>query len=272
MQFFSIYGIILVSGLLPGRITPAGCTAEMSEILQIGALKQRLADVRGAMAEAARRSGRPVEAVRLVAVTKTHSAALLQAAVAAGMTEIGENYVQEAADKFLALGWPETPVGRAPAVRHAIGHLQSNKVRTALQWFEVIQTVDSRALAERIDRIAADLGRTAVPVLLQINTSGELQKSGFIFDEVEGLLLCLANLTHIQVNGLMTIGRFDPDPEAARREFIALRALRDRLRTQAPPGIRLDDLSMGMSHDFTVAIEEGATLVRVGSRLFGSRP
>jgi len=245
----------------------------MSDILPIEELKQRLADVRGEMADAARRAGRAVEDVRLVAVTKTHPPALLRAAVEAGITEIGENYVPEAAAKFQALGWPEAASAPTPpAIRHAIGHLQSNKVRAALRWFEVIQTVDSRALAERIDRIAGELGRSPVPVLLQVNTSGELQKFGFCFEEVKGVLPCLAKLTHIQIYGLMTIGRFDPDPEAARREFIALRALRDRLLSEAPPGIRLDQLSMGMSQDFTVAIEEGATLVRVGSRLFGPRP
>jgi len=243
----------------------------MTDISLTAELKQRLADVRGAMADAARRAGRPAEAVRLVAVTKTHPAAVLRAAVLAGMTEIGENYVQEAAEKFEALGWPEAPAGKAPAVRHAIGHLQANKVRTTLRWFDVIQTVDSLPLAERIDRIAREMGRAPVPVLLQINTSRESQKTGFFSEEVEGLLLCLANLTYIQVNGLMTIGRFDPEPEAARQEFIALRALRNRLQQQAPPAIRLDELSMGMSHDFTVAIEEGATIVRVGSRLFGPR-
>lgn len=244
----------------------------MTEIPLVTELKQRLADVRMAIADAARRSGRPADAVRLVAVTKTHPASVLQAAVQAGMTEIGENYLKEAADKFQALGWPETAAGPAPAVRHAIGHLQANKVRLALRWFDVVQTVDSPELAERIDRIARELGRGPVPVLIQVNTSGEMQKSGIFSEEVEGLLLRLANLTHIQVNGLMTIGRFDPEPEAARQEFITLRQLRDTLQPNLPPGIRLRELSMGMSHDFTVAIEEGATIVRVGSRLFGLRP
>jgi len=244
----------------------------MSDIPLVTALTQRLADVRGAIADAAQRSGRPADAVRLVAVTKTHPASVLLAAVQAGMTEIGENYIQEAADKFLELGWPETTAGAAPALRHAIGHLQANKVRTTLRWFDVIQTVDSLELAERIDRIARELGREPVPALIQVNTSGEMQKYGIFSEEVEGLLLRLANLTHIQVNGLMTIGRFDPEPEAARQEFIALRELRDTLRRNLPPSIRLDQLSMGMSHDFTVAIEEGATIVRVGSRLFGPRP
>jgi len=244
----------------------------MSEILLIDELKQRLADVRGAITGAARRAGRAAEDVRLVAVTKTHPPALLRAAVEAGITEIGENYVPEAVDKFQALEWPEAASAcPPPVVRHAIGHLQSNKARAALRWFEVIQTVDSRELAERIDRIAGELGRPPVPVLLQVNTSGESQKFGFCYKEVEGVLPRLAKLTHIQINGLMTIGRFDPDPEAVRREFIALRELRDRLRADAPPGIRLDELSMGMSHDFTIAIEEGATIVRVGSRLFGPR-
>lgn len=243
----------------------------MSEIPLISELTQRLANVRGAMADAARRAGRPADAVRLVAVTKTHPASVLQAAVQVGMTEIGENYVQEATQKFQALGWPEAGAGPAPAVRHAIGHLQTNKVRAALRWFDVIQTVDSLKLAERIDHIASELGREPVPVLIQVNTSGEPQKSGIFPDDVEGLLLRLANLTFIRVTGLMTIGRFEPDPEAARQEFIALRELRDRLRRNMPPGIRLDELSMGMSHDFPVAIEEGATIVRVGSRLFGPR-
>jgi pyridoxal phosphate enzyme (YggS family) len=234
-------------------------------------LGARLAGVQSDIADAARRSGREPDAIRLVAVTKTHPAPVLQAAVQLGIRDIGENYLQEAEDKFQALGWPEASAGAAPVVRHAIGHLQANKVRTALLWFEVIQTVDSLRLAERIDRLAAEMGRASVPVLLQVNTSGEPQKSGFFSDEIEGIMPRLANLSHIQVNGLMTIGRFDPDPEAARPEFIALRTLRDRLRHVAPAAIRLDELSMGMSHDFIIAIEEGATIVRVGSRLFGPR-
>jgi len=243
--------------------------SELSRLVQ--ELTARYADVQAAIADAAQRSSRMPQDIRLVAVTKTHPASVLQAAVLAGMTEIGENYIQEAEEKFTALGWPETTVGPAPALRHAIGHLQTNKVRTALRWFDVIQTVDSLKLAQRIDQIAADLGRPPVSILLQINTSKETQKSGIFPAEVEGLLPCLAKLTHVQVSGLMTIGRFDPDPEAARREFIALRDLRDRLRTITPPGLQWDELSMGMSHDFSVAIEEGATMVRVGSRLFGPR-
>lgn len=242
----------------------------MEHIVHITDLRERLHLVQDEIADAARRSGRSPEEVTLVAVTKTHPAEVVQAAVQAGITAIGENYLQEAEEKFTSLGWPETMDGAAPVTRHAIGHIQANKVRLALRWFEVIETVDSLALAQRIDRIADELDRV-VPVLLQINIGADTAKFGFSPEKIEGIIPVLANLAHIRVNGLMTIGRFDPDPEAARADFAALRALRDRLRRIAPPHIALDDLSMGMSHDFAVAVEEGATIVRVGSRLFGSR-
>jgi pyridoxal phosphate enzyme (YggS family) len=241
-----------------------------SQPQEITALSRRLAGVQEEMAAAAARSGRDPRAIRLVAVTKTHPASVLQTAVEAGIREIGENYLQEAAEKFARLGWPEAGAGRAPVTRHAIGHLQSNKVRLALQWFDVIQTVDSLALARRIDRIAGEMGRS-VPVLIEINISREPSKFGLFPEDVEGFLAATANLAHIQVTGLMTIGRFEPDVEAARGEFIAMRELRERMRRVAPPTVSLDELSMGMSHDFAVAIEEGATIVRVGSRLFGAR-
>jgi len=236
----------------------------------VAEIRRRLDAVREEIAQAAERSGRPANAVRLIAVTKTHPAPVLQAAVAAGVTEIGENYLQEAGDKFTALGWPEAVTGGAPVTRHAIGHIQTNKIRLALDWFEMIQTVDSLRLAERIDRIAGEIGRS-VPVLLQVNISEESTKSGFFYQEVEGILPRLAKLAHIQVEGLMTIGRLEPDPEAARGEFAAVRALSERLGQVSPPEIRFRELSMGMSHDFAVAVEEGATMVRVGSRLFGPR-
>ncbi|HOF89238.1 MAG TPA: YggS family pyridoxal phosphate-dependent enzyme [Armatimonadota bacterium] len=232
-------------------------------------ISARLAAVRAEMADAARRAGRRPEDVRLVAVTKTHPPAVVAAAVAAGVTAIGENYLQEADEKFTALGWPDAG-GGAPAARHFIGHLQANKARKAARWFEYIETVDSAALAARLDRLAEEQGRR-LDILLQINISGEDEKSGISPHNVEGVLATLAKLAHIQVRGLMTIGRFVPDPEAARAEFRALRELRDALRAVAPPTVELEELSMGMSHDFAVAIEEGATIVRVGSRLFGPR-
>ncbi|MHB9022867.1 MAG: YggS family pyridoxal phosphate-dependent enzyme [Armatimonadota bacterium] len=237
----------------------------------VGQIRQRVLEVQEEIALAAARSGRDAGAITLVAVTKTHPPALLAAAVEAGVEHIGENYLQEAEDKFLTLGWPGAGDGQPPAVRHAIGHIQTNKIRLALQWFEIIETVDSLRLAEHLDSAAAALG-CVVPVLLQVNISNEPTKFGFFSGEVEGVLPRMANLAHIRVEGLMTIGRFEPDPEAARGEFRALRELRDRLHAAAPPGVQLDELSMGMSHDFPVAIEEGATIVRVGSRLFGPRP
>lgn len=231
-------------------------------------VRERLAIVHAEVAAAAHRAGRDPASVQLIAVTKTHPPDVLTAAVAAGVTAVGENYPQEAAEKFATLGWPE--MGNGPVTRHLIGHLQTNKARLALRWFDVIQTVDSLRLAVRLNEIAAELGRD-VTVLLQINSSGEPTKSGFFPQAVEGVLPALANLAHIRVSGLMAIGRFEPDPEAARTEFQALRALRDRLAPHCPLPIRLTELSMGMSHDFPVAIEEGATMVRVGSRLFGPR-
>lgn len=234
-------------------------------------LRERLAAVRAEIDDAARRSGRAASAVRLIAVTKTHPAAVLQAAVQAGVTEIGENYLQEAREKFIALGWPESPHDAAPVLRHAIGHIQTNKVPLAVRWFDMIHTVDSVRIAEAIARAAAEAGRV-VPVLLQINVSKDPKKNGFFFENVEGIFPALAKLAHIHVEGLMTIGRFDMDVEAARTDFRALRIFAERLARLAPPQIHLHELSMGMSHDFAVAIEEGATMIRVGSRLFGPRP
>ena len=238
--------------------------------LLVNDIRRRLAEIQQEIADAARRAGRDPQSVRLVAVTKTFPAAVLAAVRQAGLREIGENYLQEAEEKFSELGWPEATDPHPPVIRHAIGHIQSNKVRTALRWFEVIETVDSLALAERIDRVAGEIGRI-VPVLLQVNISNDIAKYGIFSAEVEGVLRSLAKLAHIRVKGLMTIGRFEPEAEAARPDFAALRTLRDRLRAVVPDGSCLDELSMGMSHDFAVAIEEGATIVRIGSRLLGPR-
>lgn len=226
--------------------------------------------VRAEITAAAGRSGRKPSDITLIAVTKTQPEAVLLTAVAAGISDIGENYLQEAADKFAALGWPEYPATGAPVRRHAIGHIQGNKVRLALRLFDLIQSVDSLALAERINRVASEQGRVA-PVLLQINISAETTKSGFIPDLIAGFLPSLAKFTNISIHGLMTIGQFSPDLAVARADFVAMRELRDRLRGECPPEISLDELSMGMSHDFAAAIEEGATMVRVGTLLFGAR-
>ena len=232
-------------------------------------IKHRLTQVHAEIAVAAERSGRTPADVRLVAVTKTQPAAVVRAACQAGVAEIGENYLQEAEKKFEELQWPPAPA-TAPVLRHAIGHIQSNKVKLAVRWFDIIETVDSLPLAQRMNHVAEELGRV-LPVLIQVNISTDKNKFGIIFSEVEGVLFATAKLPHIRVIGLMTIGRFETDPEAARADFSALRELRDELRCVMPPTICLDELSMGMSHDFPVAIEEGATIVRIGTRLFGAR-
>jgi hypothetical protein len=199
--------------------------------------------------------------VTLVAVSKTVPADRLRAASAAGLTELGENRVQEAASK----------VREVPAVRwHLVGPLQSNKARRATELFDVIESVDSVALAGRLDRLAAELrpGRP-LPILLQVNVDADPTKAGFSPPALEGALAALLALPSLRVDGLMTIGRLVADPEEARPTFRALRALGERLRRQEP-GLGAA-LSMGMTDDYAVAVEEGATIVRVGRALFGER-
>jgi len=199
--------------------------------------------------------------VTVVAVSKTVPAERVRDAVAAGITLFGENRVQEALAKM-----PEVPGARW----HLVGPLQSNKARRAVEAFETIQTVASVELARRLDRIAGELGRPPVPVLLQVNVDADPQKSGFQPDDLEAVASDLAGLGGLDVRGLMTIGREVSRPEDARGTFAGLRELHGRLRGQWP---RLGpELSMGMTDDYPIAVEEGATLVRVGRALFGERP
>jgi pyridoxal phosphate enzyme (YggS family) len=171
-----------------------------------------------------------------------------------------EIYVQEAAEKRLRV--------TGSARWHMIGHLQRNKVRQAVEVFDIIQTVDSRRLAEAIGQHAAAAGRT-LPVLLQVNTSGEVSKFGVEPEGAEDLLLFARGIEGLRVEGLMTVGRWDPDPERARPEFRLLAELGTRLESRC--GVEMKWLSMGMSHDFEIAIEEGANLIRVGTGVFGPR-
>jgi len=213
------------------------------------------------IADAASRAGRDPEDLTLVAVSKTVPAERLVAAVAAGLTTLGENRVQEAESKVAVV---------AGATWHLVGPLQANKARRALETFETIQSVDSAAIAARIDRLAAEVrpgGR--VPVLLQINVDRDTSKAGLGPDELEAALDELLALPNLEVRGLMTIGRLVDRPEDARPTFVALRSLSERLRAaHADLGA---ELSMGMTDDFEVAVEEGATIVRIGRALFGER-
>jgi PLP dependent protein len=211
------------------------------------------------------RASRAAQDVTLVAVSKTVEADRLAAAVEAGITTLGENRVQEA----------EAKVGVLPGVTwHLVGPLQSNKARRALDTFDVIQTVDSIGLAERLDRLAREArgaGPTRrYPVLLQVNIDADPSKAGLVPDALPEVLEATRSLDALDVRGLMTIGRLVDDAQAARPTFIALRGLSARLRDA---GASLGpELSMGMTDDFEVAVEEGATIVRVGRAIFGERP
>ena len=222
-------------------------------------IAQHLKEVRAAIAAAAQRSRRDPGSVRLVAVSKTVDLARIRAAVDAGQDLFGENYLQEARDKIAVLG--------RPVSWHLVGSLQSNKARGAVELFDLIHAVDRLRLAQALDAAAARLGKVQ-DVLIQVNQAGEATKSGVEPAAAPALLQEVARLPHLRVLGLMTMPPWFPDPEAARPYFRALRVLRDHLRGLT--GLPLTELSMGMSGDFAVAVEEGATLVRVGTAIFGS--
>lgn len=235
----------------------------------------QIAQIHERIAASARRAGRRPEEITLVAVSKTHGPDVIRAALAAGITDLGENRVQEAAPKIAALATCH------PRPRwHLIGHLQRNKARTAAELFDIVQSVDSLRLAEILDRHAAEIGRR-LPILLQVNVSGEVSKEGFAlaggianraaYDLLYTDLERIVAMPQLEVRGLMTIAPMMDDPEAARPIFRMLRELRDDLAHRLPHTC-WDDLSMGMSNDFEGAIAEGATIVRVGRAIFGARP
>jgi len=219
-----------------------------------------LARVQERIAEAAEKSGRSPDDIELVAVSKTHPAEKVQAAAEAGQVLFGESRVQEARVKI--------PLLPSRLRWHFIGHLQKNKIRHALPLFELFHGIDSLALAQDLQRIADEDGMSP-RVLLQVNVAGEASKHGFAPQALRRELEALLSLGRLTIEGLMTIPPLAPEAEAARRHFVALRELRNQL--EADCDVRLPQLSMGMSDDFPVAIEEGATLVRVGSAIFGER-
>ncbi|HEX3427391.1 MAG TPA: YggS family pyridoxal phosphate-dependent enzyme [Candidatus Limnocylindrales bacterium] len=221
------------------------------------------------IADACARVGRDPGSVALVAVSKTVPVERLRAAVAAGLTTLGENRVQEAEQK----------IADVPGARwHLIGPLQSNKARRALAAFAVIESVDSVELAVRLDRLAAEARpQERVPVFLQVNVDGDPAKAGFAPAALVAVAELIAALPRLEIRGLMTVGRLVPRPEDARPTFVALRVLAERLRAgvgsggSGGPAWLGPELSMGMSDDFEIAVQEGATVVRIGRALFGHR-
>jgi hypothetical protein len=227
------------------------------------AIALRRAEILSRIAEAARRAGRRPEEVALMAVTKTQPAQAVAIAARAGITLFGENRVQEGAAKIEKLS------GEFPRLEwRLIGPLQTNKAKTALQWFRSVETLDRERLAVRLEALLSEQDRT-LPVLLEINTGGEATKSGVSPEGAERLGEAALACPHLEVRGLMAVPPFDPDPEKARPYFAAMRELRDRLRRRL--GLPLPELSLGMSHDFAVAVEEGSSEVRIGTALFGPR-
>ncbi|HKS24801.1 MAG TPA: YggS family pyridoxal phosphate-dependent enzyme [Thermoanaerobaculia bacterium] len=216
-------------------------------------IRDNVAEVRKRVADACARAGRDASEVTLIAVTKVFPAEYVDEAIAAGITDVGENRVQEARDK--------KPLVHGSARWHLIGHLQSNKAKDAVRLFDVIQTVDSVDLAQKIARAAEGAGKRP-EILLQVNIGGEEQKSGAARADVPALVEALRGIDAVDLRGLMAIPPLGT-AEETRRYFRELRALRD--------DVGVEQLSMGMSEDFEVAIEEGATIVRVGRAIFGSR-
>jgi len=226
-------------------------------------ISQDLEEIDRRIQEAARGAGRDPAAVRLVAVTKTVTLDRLQEAVAAGHTLFGENYVQEAKRKIAALG--------SGLTWHFIGHLQSNKAKAAVEFFDLIHSVDRLRLARALEQAAARQDKIQ-KILLQVNLAGEASKSGTTPEAARDLLSEISRMPHLEVVGLMTMPPWFDEPEKVRPYFRALRELRDRLRDMQLVVGDLPELSMGMTGDFEVAVAEGATLVRIGTAIFGARP
>lgn len=226
-------------------------------------MKERITHIYDRIAKIADRCGRDPSSIRLVAVSKTKPAEKVKAAFEAGASVFGENYIQEAREKFNALSslnisW------------HFIGHLQSNKAKYAVKLFDLIHSVDSLKLAMELDKQAGKIAKVQ-DILVQVNVSNETTKSGSSAETTESLIKDIAPLSNIRILGLMTMPPYFNSPERARPYFSVLRKLRDNIRQENIPNVSMEELSMGMTGDYEVAIEEGATLVRIGTAIFGSR-
>jgi pyridoxal phosphate enzyme (YggS family) len=226
-------------------------------------IKDRLIQVKDRIKEAAEACGRNPEHISLVAVSKTKSADQVLEAIEAGVTILGENYVQEARDKIATLS--ESPVSW-----HFIGHLQSNKAKYAVKLFDLIHSVDSLKLARELNK-QAQKNEKIQQILVQVNISQEETKSGISVDETMDLVKEISRLENVSIRGLMTMPPYFNQPEKVKPYFAALRDLRDQIQQTSNLNVPMDELSMGMTGDFEVAIEQGATMVRVGTAIFGER-
>ena len=235
-------------------------------ILLFVPIAENIAQVRERIAAAARRASRDPDAIMLMAVSKTVPAERIREAYGAGIRVFGENRVQEFGEKAKALQ------GLPGAAWHMIGHLQTNKAARAAELFSAVDSLDSLKLAEKLNAAARILNKK-IPLLIEINIAAEITKSGVAGDssELDRILLAAPQLVNLEFCGLMAVPPFAEDPEQARPFFRRLRALRDQIASRKLPRIRMDVLSIGMSHDFEIAIEEGSTCVRVGTAIFGKR-
>ena len=227
-------------------------------------LSERLENVRRKIVTAAQGSGRRPEEITLIAISKTHPTETLSAALEIGITDLGENRIQEAEEKIVTLG-------RKAARWHLVGHLQANKARRAVTLFDYLHSLDSAELARRLERLCVEEGRAEFPVLIQIKLGGEESKTGIDPHELPKLLDEIRSCERLRLIGLMTLPPYFENPDCARPFFKTLRELRDELKLQGHFGELPGELSMGMSHDFEIAIEEGATMLRVGTAIFGER-
>ncbi len=226
-------------------------------------MKERIKRVQERIREAADASNRPESDIRLVAVSKTMPAEIVKEAIASGMTDFGENYIQEAREKI-------TTLSTYPVTWHYIGHLQSNKSKYAVRMFDLIHSVDSLKLAKELNKCAQKIEKVQ-DILIQVNVAKEDSKSGVYVEDTSRLLKDISQLANIAVKGLMTMPPYFNAPKKVRPFFTALRQLRNQIKNENIPNISMEELSMGMTGDFEAAIEEGATMVRVGTAIFGER-
>ena len=236
----------------------------MANVEPVTELAARFAHVRGQIEAAAERCGRLPDEVKLIAISKTHPSSAVQKLIDLGATDIGENRVQEAESKI-------AEVGRERARWHLVGHLQANKARRAVDLFDVIHSLDSIDIARRLDRLCQEKQRESLSVIIQVDLGHEDTKSGIEESALGQLAETIGSLPRLQLIGLMTLPPFFENAEDSRPFFQRLRELRDELAGRGVFGDRIGELSMGMTHDFAVAIEEGATMVRIGTAIFGER-